>query len=168
MKIYKLIFIFIFICITCLPVRAKDKSCRWYPYKTGLKIKNKNKNNLKIYSTSKVKVFFDDFEEIEDSYKEAEDNAIVKIARYLETDIKYNKKYFLLNDENAIKEGNNIKESKKETVKSNFDSKISLSGIKMINKCYEKNNFVKVTVLLDEKNFRKANKFKSIFKNEQN
>ena len=167
MKIYKLIFIFIFIFVNCLPVTANQKSCRWYPYKTGLKIKNKNKNNLKIYSTSKVEVFFDDYEEIEDAYMEAEDNAIVKIARFLQTDINYNKKYFLLNDEKSIEEGKNTKESKKETAKSNFDSKITLSGIKKIKQCYEKNNFVKVTVLLDEKNFRKANKLKSIFTDDQ-
>ena len=168
MKIYKLIFLFIFIFITCLPVRAKAKSCKFYPYKTGLKIKNKNKNNLKIYSTSKVKVFFDDFEEIEDSYKEAEDNATVKIAKYLETDIQYNKKYFLLNDENATKEGESIKENKKETATSNFDSKMTLSGIKKIKQCYEKNKFVKVTVLLDEKSIKKAKKIKSIFLEKNN
>ena len=49
-----------------------------------------------IYSTSQVKVFFDDLEEIQDAYMEAENNAIVQISRFLQTDVKYNKKYFLL------------------------------------------------------------------------
>ena len=64
----------------------------------------------------------------------------------------------LLNDQNSIEEGENTKESKKETAKSNFDSEFSLSGIKIVKQCYEKNKFVKVTVLLDEKSIKKANK----------
>ena len=116
-----------------------------------------------IYSTAQVKVFFDDLEEIQDAYMEAENNAIVQIARFLQTDVKYNKKYFLLNDQNSIEEGENTKESKKETAKSNFDSEFSLSGIKIVKQCYEKNKFVKVTVLLDEKSIKKANKMRTIF-----
>ena len=119
-----------------------------------------------IYSTSKVKVYFDDYEEIEDAYKEAENNAIVKIARFLQTDVKYNKKYFLLNNQNSITEDSNTKFSNKETAKSNFDSEFTLSGIKIIKQCYEKNKFVKVTVLLDEKSIEKANKMKFILQNE--
>ena len=167
MKIYKLIFIFILIFLTSIPVSAKDKNCRWYPFKLGLKIKNK-KNNLKIYSTSKVKVYFDDYEVIKNAYKEAENNAIIEIARFLQTDMKYNKKYFLINDKSSIEEGNNKKDSKKETAKSSFDSQFNLSGIKIIKQCYEKNNFVKVTVLLDEKSIEEANKIKSFFKDEMN
>lgn len=121
-----------------------------------------------IYSTSQVKVFFDDFEEIQDAYMEAENNAIIQIARFLQTDVKYNKKYFLLNDENSIEDAENTKESKKETAKSNFDSEFSLSGIKIVKQCYEKNKFVKVTVLLDEKSIKKANKIKTIFLEEKN
>ena len=119
-----------------------------------------------IYSTSKVKVYFDDYEEIEDAYKEAENNAIVKIAKFLQTDVKYNKKYFLLNNQNSITEDSNTKYSNKETAKSNFDSEFTLSGIKIIKQCYEKNKFVKVTVLLDEKSIEKANKMKFILQNE--
>ena len=121
-----------------------------------------------IYSTSQVKVFFDDLEEIQDAYMEAENNAIVQISRFLQTDVKYNKKYFLLNDKNSIEEGDNTKESKKETAKSNFDSEFSLSGIKIIKQCYEKNKFVKVTVLLDEKSIKKANEIKTFFLEEKN
>ena len=121
-----------------------------------------------IYSTSQVKVFFDDLEEIQDAYMEAENNAIVQIARFLQTDVKYNKKYFLLNDKNSIEEGDNTKESKKETAKSNFDSEFSLSGIKIVKQCYEKNKFVKVTVLLDEKSIKKANEMRTIFLDEEN
>ena len=121
-----------------------------------------------IYSTSQVKVFFDDFEEIQDAYMEAENNAIVQIARFLQTDVKYNKKYFLLNDKNSKEEGENIKESKKETAKSNFDSEFSLSGIKIVKQCYEKNKFVKVTVLLDEKSIKKANEMRTFFLEEEN
>ena len=121
-----------------------------------------------IYSTSKVKVFFDDLEEIQDAYMEAENNAIVQISRFLQTDVKYNKKYFLLNDKNSIEEGENTKESKKETAKSNFDSEFSLSGIKIVKQCYEKNKFVKVTVLLDEKSIKKANEMRTIFLDEEN
>ena len=130
--------------------------------------KNQNKKQLKIYSTSKVKVYFDDYEVIKNAYKEAENNAIVQIARFLQTDVKYNKKYFLLNDENSIEEKENTKESKKETAKSNFDSEFSLSGIKIVKQCYEKNKFVKVTVLLDEKSIKKANKMRTIFLEEEN
>mgnify|MGYP004247149763 CR=1 FL=1 len=119
-----------------------------------------------IYSTSQAKVFFDDFEEIQDAYMEAENNAIVQIARFLQTDVKYNKKYFLLNDKNSIEEGDNTKESKKETAKSNFDSEFSLSGIKIIKQCYEKNKFVKVTVLLDEKSIKKSNKMRTFLEEE--
>ena len=121
-----------------------------------------------IYSTSQVKVFFDDLEEIQDAYMEAENNAIVQISRFLQTDVKYNKKYFLLNDKNSIEEGDNTKESKKETAKSNFDSEFSLSGIKIVKQCYEKNKFVKVTVLLDEKSIKKANEMRTIFLDEEN
>ena len=121
-----------------------------------------------IYSTSQVKVFFDDLEEIQDAYMEAENNAIVQIARFLQTDVKYNKKYFLLNDKNSIEEGENTKESNKETAKSNFDSEFSLSGIKIVKQCYEKNKFVKVTVLLDEKSIKKANEMRTIFLDEEN
>ena len=121
-----------------------------------------------IYSTSQVKVFFDDLEEIQDAYMEAENNAIVQISRFLQTDVKYNKKYFLLNDKNSIEEGENTKESNKETAKSNFDSEFSLSGIKIVKQCYEKNKFVKVTVLLDEKSIKKANEMRTIFLDEEN
>ena len=121
-----------------------------------------------IYSTSQVKVFFDDLEEIQDAYMEAENNAIVQISRFLQTDVKYNKKYFLLNDKNSIEKGDNTKESKKETAKSNFDSEFSLSGIKIVKQCYEKNKFVKVTVLLDEKSIKKANEMRNIFLDEEN
>ena len=86
----------------------------------------------------------------------------------MQTDVKYNKKYFLLIDKNSIEEGDNTKESKKETAKSNFDSEFSLSGIKIVKQCYEKNKFVKVTVLLDEKSIKKANKMRTIFLEEEN
>ena len=164
MRFYKLIFIFIFIFINFLSDTAQAKSCRFYPYKIGLKIKNKKKDNLKIYSTSIVKVYFDDFDEIEDAYTEAENNAIIKIARFLQTDVKYNKKYFLSVDNQQINEGEKTKDTDKETAKSNFYSEVTLSGIKTIKQCYEKNNFVKVTVLFDEKNFKNANQIKSILK----
>tara|TARA_A100001035_G_scaffold93927_1_gene73696 strand:- start:949 stop:1422 length:474 start_codon:yes stop_codon:yes gene_type:complete len=154
--------------ISCKTDTVKAKSCKFYPYKTGLKVRNKRQPNLKIYSTSKVKVYFDDFEEIEDAYMEAENNAIVKIARFLETGVEYNKKYFLLNDEKSKISGQIKKEANKAIAKSSFDSKITLSGIKTIKKCYEKNNFVKVTVLLDEKNVKKAKKIKSIFQEKKN
>ena len=164
MKFYKLIFIFIFIFINFLPDTAQAKSCRFYPYKIGLKIKNKKKDNLKIYSTSVVKVYFDDFDEIEDAYTEAENNAIIKIARFLQTAVKYNKKYFLSIDNQQINDEEKTKNTDKEIAKSNFYSEVTLSGIKTIKKCYEKNNFVKVTVLFDEKNYKNANKLKSILK----
>ena len=165
MRFYKLIFIFIFIFINFLSDTAQAKSCRFYPYKIGLKIKNKKKDNLKIYSTSIVKVYFDDFDEIEDAYTEAENNSIIKIAKFLQTDVKYNKKYFLSIDNQQINEGGKTKDTDKEKAKSNFYSEVTLSGIKIIKKCYEKNNFVKVTVLFDEKNFKNANQIKSILKN---
>ena len=165
MRFYKLIFIFIFIFINFLSDTAQAKSCRFYPYKIGLKIKNKKKDNLKIYSTSIVKVYFDDFDEIEDAYTEAENNSIIKIARFLQTDVKYNKKYFLSIDNQQINEGGKTKDTDKEKAKSSFYSEVTLSGIKTIKQCYEKNNFVKVTVLFDEKNFKNANQIKSILKN---
>ena len=165
MRFYKLIFIFIFIFINFLSDTAQAKSCRFYPYKIGLKIKNKKKDNLKIYSTSIVKVYFDDFDEIEDAYTEAENNSIIKIAKFLQTDVKYNKKYFLSIDNQQINEGGKTKDTDKEKAKSNFYSEVTLSGIKRIKQCYEKNNFVKVTVLFDEKNFKNANQIKSILKN---
>ena len=149
--------------ISCKTDTVKAKSCKFYPYKTGLKVRNKRQPNLKIYSTSKVKVYFDDYEVIKNAYKEAENNAIIEIARFLQTDMKYNKKYFLINDKSSIEEGKNKKDSKKETAKSSFDSQFNLSGIKIIKQCYEKNNFVKVTVLLDEKSIEEANKIKSFF-----
>ena len=164
MRFYKLTFIFIFIFINFLSDTAQAKSCRFYPYKIGLKIKNKKKDNLKIYSTSIVKVYFDDFDEIEDAYTEAENNSIIKIAKFLQTDVKYNKKYFLSIDNQQINEGGKTKDTDKEKAKSNFYSEVTLSGIKTIKQCYEKNNFVKVTVLFDEKNFKNANELKSIFK----
>ena len=165
MRFYKLIFIFIFIFINFLSDTAQAKSCRFYPYKIGLKIKNKKKDNLKIYSTSIVKVYFDDFDEIEDAYTEAENNSIIKIAKFLQTDVKYNKKYFLSIDNQQINEGGKTKDTDKEKAKSSFYSEVTLSGIKTIKQCYEKNNFVKVTVLFDEKNFKNANQIKSILKN---
>ena len=165
MRFYKLIFIFIFIFINFLSDTAQAKSCRFYPYKIGLKIKNKKKDNLKIYSTSIVKVYFDDFDEIEDAYTEAENNSIIKIAKFLQTDVKYNKKYFLSIDNQQINEGGKTKDTDKEKANSNFYSEVTLSGIKTIKQCYEKNNFVKVTVLFDEKNFKNANQIKSILKN---
>ena len=165
MRFYKLTFIFIFIFINFLSDTAQAKSCRFYPYKIGLKIKNKKKDNLKIYSTSIVKVYFDDFDEIEDAYTEAENNSIIKIAKFLQTDVKYNKKYFLSIDNQQINEGEKTKDTDKEKAKSNFYSEVTLSGIKTIKQCYEKNNFVKVTVLFDEKNFKNANQIKSILKN---
>ena len=164
MRFYKLTFIFIFIFINFLSDTAQAKSCRFYPYKIGLKIKNKKKDNLKIYSTSIVKVYFDDFDEIEDAYTEAENNSIIKIAKFLQTDVKYNKKYFLSIDNQQINEGGKTKDTDKEKAKSNFYSEVTLSGIKRIKQCYEKNNFVKVTVLFDEKNFKNANQLKSILK----
>ena len=165
MRVYKLIFIFILIFFSSLPDTLEAKSCRFYPYKIGLKIKNKKKDNLKIYSTSIVKVYFDDFDEIEDAYTEAENNSIIKIAKFLQTDVKYNKKYFLSIDNQQINEGGKTKDTDKEKAKSNFYSEVTLSGIKTIKQCYEKNNFVKVTVLFDEKNFKNANQIKSILKN---
>ena len=168
MRVYKLIFIFILIFFSSLPDTLEAKSCRFYPYKIGLKIRNKNKDQLKIYSTSKVKVYFNDYDEIEDAYKEAENNAIVKIARFLQLDVRYNKKYFLLDDKQSSKDEKKIKDTNNESVKSSFYSEISLSGIKTIKQCYEKNKFVKVTVLFDEKNFKKANQIKSLFNDEKN
>ena len=141
MRFYKLIFIFIFIFINFLSDTAQAKSCRFYPYKIGLKIKNKKKDNLKIYSTSIVKVYFDDFDEIEDAYTEAENNSIIKIAKFLQTDVKYNKKYFLSIDNQQINEGGKTKDTDKEKAKSNLYSEVTLSGIKIIKKCDEKNKY---------------------------
>ncbi len=66
-------------------------ACSRYPYESGLKV-SKKKHKLIIKSTAEIKVFFDDVDEIQDSYLEAENVAITNIAKYLQTKVTLNQK----------------------------------------------------------------------------
>ena len=135
-------------------------ACSRYQYKPGLKI-SKNKKNLIIKSTSQVQVFLHDTDEIQDAYLEAENIAITNIAKYLQTKVTLNQ------NNNQIKKSfnNDSKEDQKETsLTNNYDleSQEYLSGINIINKCYKKNDYVRVTVILDESKLDEVSKLRSI------
>ena len=135
-----------------------------YPYKPGLKI-SKNKKNLIIKSTSEVQVFLHDTDEIQDAYLEAENVAITNIAKYLQTKVNLNQ------NNNQIKKSSNndSKEDQKDTsLTNNYDleSQEYLSGINIINKCYKKNDYVRVTVILDERKLDEVKKLRSILKSD--
>ena len=138
-------------------INSKLIACNQYPYESGLKVSRK-KQKLIIKSTAEIKVFFDDVDEIQDSYLEAENVAITKIAKYLLTKV---------NQKNSqLKQPINLdsKEDKKNTSLDIYDleSQGYLSGIKIFDKCYKKNDFVRVTVILDERKLDEVNKLKSI------
>ncbi len=118
-----------------------------------------------INSTTEVKVYVDDYDEIIDSYNEAENVAIMNIAKFLKTDVKLNKEKQTFFSKDKISQEEVQKETLgKEKDIYDFESNISLKGIKLINKCYEKDKFVRVTLSLDEENIIEVNKFKSLIK----
>tara|TARA_Y100001968_G_scaffold329564_1_gene379195 strand:+ start:1464 stop:1859 length:396 start_codon:yes stop_codon:yes gene_type:complete len=130
----------------------------------GLNVVN-NKKNMFINSTTEVKVYVDDYDEIIDSYNEAENVAIMNIAKFLKTDVKLNKEKQTFFSKDKISQEEVQKETLgKEKDIYDFESNISLKGIKLINKCYEKDKFVRVTLSLDEENIIEVNKFKSLIK----
>jgi len=129
-------------------------------YEPGLKVSRK-KQQLIIKSTSEIKVFYDDVDEIQDSYLEAENVAITKIAKYLLTKVNLNQK------NSQLKEPINkdSKEDQKNTSSIDIydlESQGYLSGIKIFNKCYKKNDYVRVTVILDERKLHEVNKLRSL------
>ena len=129
-------------------------------YEPGLKVSIKKKQ-LIIKSTAEIKVFYDDVDEIQDSYLEAENVAITKIAKYLLTKVNLNQK------NSQLKE--TINKDSKEDQKYNssidiydLESQGYLSGIKIFKKCYKKNDYVRVTVILDERKLDEVNKLRSL------
>ena len=140
-------------------INSEVIACNRYPYKSGLKISKKRKK-LIIKSTSQVNVFLHDVDEIQDAYLEAENVAITNIAKYLQTKVNLNQ------NNNQIKKSskNDSKEDQKETsLTNNYDleSQEYLSGINIINKCYEKNDYVRVTVILDQTKLNEVKNLKS-------
>lgn len=157
---FKLFIIFNFLIFTNSGVYA----CNKYPYETGLKI-DKYKRNLVIKSTAEVKVFVDDSDEINDSFLEAENIAITNIAKYIHTnvDLKQNKNHLkksLKNDPKEMQEINSLINFY------NLESQINLSGINILNKCYKKNDYVRVTVIFDQLKLREVKNLKKILKSE--
>lgn len=135
-------------------------ACNRYPYESGLKVSRK-KQKLLIKSTSEIKVFFDDVDEIQDSYLEAENVAITNIAKYLQTKVS-------LNQKNSQVKKSTDKESKEDQNNTSlidiYDLEIKgyLSGIKIFKKCYKKNDYVRVTVILDARKLDEVKKLRSI------
>ena len=141
-------------------INSKLIACNQYPYESGLKVSRK-KQKLIIKSTAEIKVFFDDVDEIQDSYFEAENVAITKIAKYLLTKVNLNQK----NSQLKQPINKDSKEDQKNTSSLDIydlESQGYLSGIKIFDKCYKKNDYVRVTVILDERKLDEVNKLRSI------
>ena len=152
---FKLLFFFQFLIFINADVRA----CNDYPYESGLKV-SKNNKNLIIYSTAEVNIFIDDSDEIQDAYLEAENIAITNIAKYLQTKVNLNQK------KNQIKESINNDSREDQKKFSSIDtydieSQGYLSGIKIIDKCYKKKDYVRVTVILDQTESNEVKSLKS-------
>ena len=47
-----------------------------------------------------------------------------------------------------------------------LESQINLSGINILNKCYKKNDYVRVTVIFDQLKLREVKNLKKILKSE--
>ena len=140
-------------------INSKLIACNRYPYESGLKVSRKNQQ-LIIKSTAEIKVFYDDVDEIQDSYLEAENVAITNIAKYLLTKVNLNQKNIQLKE--SINKDS--KEDQKNTSSIDIydlESQGYLSGIKIFNKCYKKNDYVRVTVILDEGKLDEVNKLRS-------
>ena len=150
---FKLLFFFQFLIF----INGEVKACNDYPFEAGLKV-SKNEENLMINSTAEVNIFIDDADEIQDAYLEAENIAITNIAKYLQTKVNLNQK------KNQIKESINNDSREDQKKFSSIDtydieSQGYLSGIKIIDKCYKKKDYVRVTVILDQ---TEANEVKSL------
>ena len=140
-------------------INSKLIACNKYPYESGLKV-SKNKENLIINSTAEVNIFIDDSDEIQDAYLEAENLAITNIAKYLKTKVNLNQK------KNQIEKSINddSKEDQKEFSSIDtydIESQAYLSGIKIIDKCYKKKDYVRVTVILDQTESNEVKSLKS-------
>ena len=136
-------------------INAEVKACNDYPYESGLKV-SKNKENLIINSTAEVNIFIDDSDEIQDAYLEAENIAITNIAKYLQTKVNLNQKKNPIN--------NDSKEDQKKFASLDIydiQSQGYLSGIKIIDKCYKKKDYVRVTVILDQTESNEVKSLKS-------
>tara|TARA_B100000900_G_scaffold379927_1_gene365203 strand:+ start:83 stop:574 length:492 start_codon:yes stop_codon:yes gene_type:complete len=156
----KLFFTFFIITQFLNIINSELIACNRYPYESGLKV-SKNKKKLIIKSTAEIKVFFNDTDEIQDSYLEAENVAITNIAKYLQTKVNLSQK------KSQIKQlinKNNKKDKQNNTTRDIYDLKSEgyLSGIKILNKCYKKNDYVRVTVILDQRKLDEVNKLRSI------
>ena len=152
---FKLLFFFQFLIF----INGEVKACNDYPYESGLKV-SKNKENLIINSTAEVNIFIDDSDEIQDAYLEAENIAITNIAKYLQTKVNLNQK------KNQIKESINNDSREDQKKFSSIDtydieSQGYLSGIKIIDKCYKKKDYVRVTVILDQTESNEVKSLKS-------
>ena len=162
---FKKLFFTLFIVFEFLiGINSEIKACNNYPYESGLNI-SKNKNNLVIKSTSQVKVFINDADEINDSYLEAENIAITNIAKYVKTkvNLKQKKNQIQKSSKNNFMEEKEINSS---TDIYNLESQLTLSGIKIINKCYKENDYVRVTVILDELKLNAIKNLKVILNHE--
>ena len=136
-------------------INAEVKACNDYPYESGLKV-SKNKENLIINSTAEVNIFIDDSDEIQDAYLEAENIAITNIAKYLQTKVNLNQTKKSIN--------NDSKEDQKKFASLDtydIESQGYLSGIKIIDKCYKKKDYVRVTVILDQTESNEVKSLKS-------
>ena len=148
---FKLLFFFQFLIF----INGEVKACNDYPYESGLKV-SKNKENLIINSTAEVNIFIDDADEIQDAYLEAENVAITNIAKYLQTKVNLNQIKKSIN--------NNSREDQKQfsSIETyDIESQGYLSGIKIIDKCYKKKDYVRVTVILDQTETNEVKSLKS-------
>ena len=157
---YRKLFLIFFIFFQFLNIINYEViACNRYPYKSGLKI-SKKREKLIIKSTSEVNIFLHDTDEIHDAYLEAENVAITNIAKYLQTKVNLNQK----NNQIKKSSNNDSKEDQKETSLTNnfhLESQEYLGGINIINKCYKKNDYVRVTVILDQTKLNAVKNLKS-------
>ena len=146
------LFLIILILYQSFILKVKSGSCEKYPNEVGVNLIEKKKNII-IYSTAKVKIYIDDDGEIKDALDDAERIATVNIAKFLRTKVK-------LDDDKSIFISQDSSFEKEEKIY-NLETNLILKGIKLINKCYEKGNYVMVTVEMDPNNINQINKLKT-------
>ena len=146
------LFLIILILYKSFILKVKSGSCEKYPNEVGVNLIEKKKNII-IYSTAKVKIYIDDEGEIEDALDDAERIATVNIAKFLRTKVKSDDdKSIFINQDSSF--------DKEERIY-NLETNLILKGIKLINQCYEKGNYVIVTVQMDQNNINQINQLKT-------
>tara|TARA_Y100001968_G_scaffold128925_1_gene117717 strand:+ start:1110 stop:1709 length:600 start_codon:yes stop_codon:yes gene_type:complete len=160
-----------------LPLNAFASSCENYGYKIGAFVTSQEKGP-KIISTYQVAVEFDDRDEVNDAWEEAETEAKAQISEFMNTTIskecqRKNEKLSttLMSKDSSGNQSKSVNSQKIKTTLCNSIERTQavLKGVAYVGRCYSKGDgFVNYTVGIKPETILNANRLNQNMRNNGN